>query len=233
METLTTALLKTLVPIVVGFGLSGLVGTRLLQGWQLRSWLMQQRFLGHEKEYVALKELADEISSSLGIRIFHMQRMLRMLGNTVDDDFVSYHEAYRESVERWNERLTSFYVRLTMLAETNFALRLERSIQNSLVPASSIIDALIRDKKANRPVSRKLIRSVRDDVNRLQGKAIGFNQSLLRAVQQRRTDIYYGKRIAFSVENLRYFSTWRLVKALFVREVNLHSIVNRLSVSPC
>jgi len=217
-------LLKTLVPIVIGFALTGLVGNRLLQSWQLRSWLAQQRYMGHEKEYVALKELTDEISSLLGIRIFHMQRILGMIGNAADDDFRSYHEAYRESVRRWNEKLSSFYVRLTLLADINFAYRLERSIQKSLWAASSTIDASIRDKYAKRPISPDVVRSVQRDMDRIQGKAIEFNESLLSEVQQRRSDIFYGKRILFSAGNLHHFSTWGLIKALFIREVDRHSI---------
>lgn len=224
MDDLPTALLKILLPVIIGFALSAFVGNRLLQAWQMRSWLAQQRFLGHEKEYAALRELADQVASLLGTRIFHMQRVLRVLGGDIGNDFDIHHDSYRESVIQWNERLASFYVRLAMLLGDRFALNLERRIQNRLVAASSTIDALIRDTKAQKPISRKLIRSVRDDVNRLQGRAIEFNKSLLSAVQQRRTDVYYGKRISFTVGNLKHFSTWRLVKALFIRDIDLYSI---------
>lgn len=47
--------MESLLSIVVGFVLTGLIGNRLVQAWQARNWLLQQRFLGQEKEYVGLK----------------------------------------------------------------------------------------------------------------------------------------------------------------------------------
>lgn len=63
-------IMGSLLAIIVSFVLTGLIGNRLAQAWQARNWLLQQRFLGQEKEYVELKELADEIASLLGVRIY-------------------------------------------------------------------------------------------------------------------------------------------------------------------
>jgi len=71
--------MSAIIAVIVGSILTGLIGNWLVQGWQQRNWLLQQRFLGHEKEYFALKDLADEIASLLGARIYQCRRLLRNL----------------------------------------------------------------------------------------------------------------------------------------------------------
>ena len=50
-----------IITAIISFILTGLIGGRLLQKWQLRNWLNQQKFLGAEKDYIALQELFDDI----------------------------------------------------------------------------------------------------------------------------------------------------------------------------
>jgi hypothetical protein len=87
--------------------------------------LLQQRFLGHEKEYFALKDLADEVASLLGARIYHMQRLALSLRRGSDVQISNRVVDYDDVVKRWNERLTSFYVRLPLLAHSHLDIRLE------------------------------------------------------------------------------------------------------------
>jgi len=217
--------MEALISIVVGFVLTGVIGNRLLQTWQARNWFLQQRFLGQEKEYVALKELADEIASLLGVRIFHMQRLNRALARGADEKINSRLQEYDEVLRRWNERLTSFYVRLPMLAHYDFAIRLEKSIQAELVKTGATIENLIVNRKAGAPIPENQASRVENELIAIQGKAIAFNKQLLSVVHSRRTDVYFGKPLKFSPQTLNYFSTWQLVKALFIRDINSFSIV--------
>jgi hypothetical protein len=217
--------MESLLSIVVGFVLTGLIGNRLLQSWQARNWFLQQRFLGQEKEYLALKELADEIASLLGVRIFHMHRLNRALARGADEKINSRVQEYDDAVKRWNERLTSFYVRLPMLARYDLAIRLERSIQAELVKTGATIENLVVNRRPGASIPQKEAIRVENELNAIQGKAIAFNKQLLDVVHSRRTDIYFGKPLTFSPQTLKYFSTWQLFKALFIRDVNSLSIV--------
>jgi len=218
--------MQTLLPIIVGFILTGLIGNRLVQGWQARNWLLQQRFLGHEKEYTALKELADEIASLLGVRIYLMRRLNRALASGAPEKIATALKEYDDILKRWNERLTSFLIRLPMLADYSLALRLENSIQASLVKIGAALEALAIEQGSGAPVSSKSqYTQLEDALNGLHGHAITFNKCLLDLVHSRRADVYYGKRLKFSRENLAHFSTWQLVKALFVRDIDSLSII--------
>jgi hypothetical protein len=223
-KTVMDALLA-LLPIVVGFVLTGVIGNRLLQAWQARNWLMQQRFLGQEKEYLGLKELADEIVTLLGVRIFYMQRLNRALRSGSDDKVDTCLQEYDEALRRWNERLTSFYIRLPMLAGNGLELRLENSIQAELVKTGGTIESLVANRKAGMSIHAKQTTQVENDLHAIQGKAIAFNRHLLVVVRSRRADVYYGKRLVFSPQNLRHFSTWQLIEALFVRNIDSLTVI--------
>lgn len=216
--------MEALLPIVVAFVLTGLISNRLLQTWQARAWLLQQRFLGQEKDYVALKELADEIATLLGIRIFHMQRLNRALASATDEQVDAKFLEYDGALKRWNERLTSFYIRLPLLTQYELALRLENSIQVELVNTGAAIEDLVKARKNGASISKRQVGGIENQLNAIQGRAISFNKHLLGVVKSRRVDVYYGQRFQFSLANLKHFSTWQLVKALFIRDIDSLSV---------
>ena len=217
--------MTSLITIVVGFILTSVIGNRLVQAWQQRNWLLQQRFLGHEREYLALKDLFDEIASLLGARIYHMQRLAHTLRRGSDAQIADRTVDYDDVLKRWNERLTSFYVRLPLLANYALATQLESSIQKPLQESGSQIEELVYQKRSGKTIDRSSIVNVLKMLNKIQGRAINFNKKLLGVIEARRMEVYYGRKIQFSLVNLEKFSTWQLVKALFIRDVNSFSIV--------
>jgi hypothetical protein len=217
--------MSAIITVILGFVLTGLIGNGLVQAWQQRNWLLQQRFLGHEKEYFALKDLADEIASLLGARVYHMQRLLHNLRRGSDEQLLSRVADYDDIVRRWNERLTSFYVRLPLLASYELAARLEASIQEKLARTGGNIDELVYQRRLGNAPDKNSVANLLRTLNTIQGRAINFNKDLLRIVEIRRMEVYYGEKVGFSLDNLGKFSTWQLVKALFIRDVNAFSIV--------
>src|SRR6266498_4098295 len=135
--------MSPLLLVIVSFLLSGLIGNWLIQKWQAQNWLHQQRFLGQEKEYIALKELADEIATLMGARIYHMQRIALNLPNARYDQLADRLVAYEAAVVKWNERLTSFYVRLALLSSSELTYTLERTIHERLQQTGQRLDKLI------------------------------------------------------------------------------------------
>jgi hypothetical protein len=210
--------------VVVGFILTGVIGNWLVQAWQTRNWLIQQRFAGQEKEYLALKELADEIAGLLGTRMYHMQRLASNLLHSSDEKLAARVADYDDALKRWNERLTSFYVRLPLLASYDLTYRLERSIQVPLVDTGSNLEKLLNARQSGSVLDQKSIVKIQNRLNSIQGRVVSFNKEMLHTVEARRTEVYYGKKVGYSQENLEHFSTWQLVKAIFVRDVNSLSV---------
>jgi hypothetical protein len=209
------------IKILVTFIVSGLIGNYVLQAWQARNWFAQQRFLGQEKEYSALKEMLDELATLLAIRIFYMTRLLRVIAAAKDDRKPETLMQYDQAVKKWNERLSSFYVKLPILVpHRNLAWNLEQYIQNALVETGLKLERLVRTHESGQPITTLQRDALEREINRIQGAAINFNKVLLVEVLAKRADVYYGRRMAFTQENFKYFSTWKLVKALFVRDID-------------
>lgn len=218
-------MLTSLIPVVAGFILSGLIGNRLLQHWQNRNWISQQRFNGNEKEYAALKELIDEIAQLLGERIYLSQRILLSIAEDPDEKLESKLTDYDDIIKRWNIRLTSFYVRLSLLMGEGEANKLESSIQNSLKKLSDLISDLLKKRSESKKVLAQEARAALKSSYALQAKATNFNKHLLSVALDRKKVLYEGEAIPFTQANLHRFSTWFLFKALFSRNINSLTVI--------
>lgn len=214
--------MKELLLVILGFILTGLVGNYILQRWQARSWLLQQQFLGQEKEYLALKQTCDNIGSLMGVRIFHMQRLSMKFPADVSEEI---RREYSQAVIRWNEQLTLFYNQLTFFAGSEFATMLERTVQDKLVAVSLEIEA-VKLKKASdtQHVSPEQMKRIQAGLIHIQANARLFNRSLIRLVEKKREQVYFGTKIKLNPSNFQHFSNWQLFKALFVRDVASFSI---------
>ncbi|MDR6742818.1 hypothetical protein RJO15_22130 [Herbaspirillum huttiense F1] len=215
----------SLIPVVAGFILSGLIGNRLLQHWQNRNWISQQRFNSNEKEYAALKELIDEIAQLLGERIYLSQRILLSVAEDPDEKFESKVLDYDDIIKRWNIRLTSFYVRLSLLISEGEANMLERSIQDPMKKLSDVISRLLKKRLESKEGLAQEARAALKSAIVLQANATNFNKRLLDLAINRKKVLYEGEEITFTQANLTRFSTWFLFKALFSRNVNSLTII--------
>lgn len=214
-----------LATIFLTFLLTGLVGNWLVHKWQARNWLTQQKFLGREKEYAALKELIDEVTRLLAARIYLAQRLtfaIRAASGEAPGSPVSDHDAI---VKEWNERLPSFYARLPLLVRDGIGMELETSFHVPLVAITLRIESVKKRKAQNQLVPDSEFAEISHALNRLKGKAVKFNKSLIRFADTLQGEIYVGKRLAFNRANLNQLSTSELIKALFISDVKAHSIV--------
>lgn len=201
--------------VVLTFALTGLLGNWLLQQWQQRNWLNQQRFLGEQKEYENLKELCEEIVAHSGRRITKMRRLLAILAN-VDEKLIRRRlKAYDQELLEWNEKLGGFYVRLTFYAAYEMAGRLEREVQNEFVATGRALEGLTKSRLDGKIPTIRQIGQVETAFN-IAGAAIkNYNRDLLRVLEIQKTKTYYGKKIELTEESLKHFPTWELFKGLF------------------
>jgi hypothetical protein len=212
------------IPILLSFVLTAVIGNWLVHKWQERNWLNQQRFLGKEKEYAALKDLSEEIGRLLGSRIYHMQRLAFALRASTPEALSVRLAEYDEVVKQWNERLASFYVRLPTMVDGTFGNELEQNFQRHFVELTSEIERL-RKQKLTGSVKATDLKHLSDALNRLQGRSINFNKKLIHVVNRRRNETYIGTRLSFNSSTLHGFSNWELIKALFISDVESHSIL--------
>ncbi|MDR3572031.1 MAG: hypothetical protein P4L81_07685 [Candidatus Pacebacteria bacterium] len=214
-----------IVAILLSFLLTALIGNRLLQQWQHRVWLRQQQFLGEEKEYLSLKELFPELSGAIGKRLYQTQRLywaISALNTELVEDRLA---KYDDSVVKWNDNLGSFYARLNIYADFRYSETLERSIHRPFQNVGAQLEAQVRKRRLGGTPTPAELAKLERQLLKLSATTSRFCRDLLKAVEEKRKLVYFGRRVAFSVFNLRYFSTWQLVKALFISDVDSHSII--------
>lgn len=213
-----TFILTIAAPAFFGFLFTGIIGNILLQKWQRRHWLAQQRFSSHEKEYNELKQLVDEIVTMLGVRLFSMRFLLPAIHADDDENFNTRLKDYQESVKKWNEKIASFNSRLSLLAEYKFAQRFDQDIQTSFASASKTLDAMIRERKLGTKSDNTKKADLEAVFLNLQGKITGYGNTLLSYTIEKRDAIYIGATEKLTTQNLSELSNFQLFKALFVRD---------------
>src|SRR6185437_5829916 len=99
--------MQSLITVVVG----GIIVNYLLQRWQSRSWLQQQRLMGQQKKYADMFVLFSDISDCAGRRCAQMFRLADSL-NFDDIERVKQRlDMYDTALKDWNEKLNGLYVR--------------------------------------------------------------------------------------------------------------------------
>lgn len=223
------SILVAVVSALATFIFTGLIATSVGQRWGHKNWLNQQRFLGAEKDYTALKELADEIARLSGSRLARMRRLLAVTDHA-DIDLINQRlKEYDEVLALWNERLGSFSVRLTMYAGFSMAKRLEEEIQLRFRSAGAALETLVRRGLASESISPSSKARLGNAFNQIQGLLVEFNKEMLRRLKKKQQWVYDGELIRFRPENLGLFPTRYLFKALFMADVKSLTIIRSAS----
>ncbi|MES1940757.1 hypothetical protein T5B8_10962 [Salinisphaera sp. T5B8] len=203
---------------IVSFILITLFGGLLADRWQRRSWLIKKRYEQLEYRCGDLEQLAQEIASLLTARIYHTKRIIKQLqsGNQLLDA-----EKYSASITDWNENLVSFYVRLNILTCYPDTIELEKKFQMRLRSVSEEISTYL---SAHSVHSEKSLAQLAQETHSVQIDAQHFIAKLLSQAEEDRKAIGKGAKLKFEPSKFRYFTTFELFKALFVRDINRHTI---------
>jgi len=211
--------------VLLTFLFTGLVGNWLIQRWQQRNWLNQQRFLGEQKEYENLKTLCDEIIGCSGRRISRMRRLLSALGQPDDKLIRRMLKAYDEVLSEWNEKLNGFHARLTFYAAYEMSWRLEESVQKRFVAIGAELNGMTKSRISGTIPASRQVAHIEIELNRFSGALLTYNRQLLRTLEIQKTKTYYGRRITLNRDNLKHFPTWELIKGLFKPRIHPLTVV--------
>ncbi len=214
---MATAIISSL----MSFVFVSVLGAYLSQHWQRASWVKQQRYSGREKEYEALKSLSEEIASYSAKRLYAARRCAELLHIEDDASFDQSVSQYGQAVADWMDKLQSFYVRLTLYADyQEFTLGLEANVHNRFYRVGGYIEKLIRIRRKSGVLSRPPA-SLFADLDAIQAQLFKFNRNMLRLVEERRAEIYFGVKIPYDAYNFRKLTTPELLQLLLKPRVEL------------
>lgn len=220
-----------LLATVVGALLTAVLGNRLIQFWQQRNWIHQQQFSGLEKEYVALKSLSDSLIKDCGARLSSMRNLVSSLRRGVFQDEL---EAYRVVLSTWNGAIHAYYAQLTFQLKWDCATHLEHRIHDKFVAAGVEIEGAIRSLSAGSPVRRDQFNLLDSQLDEIAGEIADFSRVLVRSAEERRQEVFYGRKLEYTKSNIIRFSNFDLIKLLFVSDIDGFSVVRSTTdiVSP-
>lgn len=208
-------MLTAIISILLTFLLTGVVGNLLVQRWQYRNWINQQKFLGEEKHYNQLVALWEELTRLASKRLWRMRRLHTALITADDDKIKERLNDYDLVLSEWNEKFHSMAVRLTLYSTWDLERQLEGELQQSFLNAGLRLERLTKSRLANGTTDKLLVDQLRLEFFDLSRVLFRFNRSTLAAVQKQKSRTYYGVEIILAKSTLDKFGTWELLKALF------------------
>lgn len=211
----------SIIATIAGFLLTGVVGNYLVHRWQFRNWLTQQKIGSIEKEYSEIKELAEEFSKVSNERIFSMRAVLYSLRTGDQQLHETRKSEYRDSLKIWNQRYGYFSAKFPFLMTQSQTRYFEKQIHEQLVAASTLLDSAIA-ADIREPTTRGRIETM---LNQIIGACIILTNEILQAAKSKHMSIYKEITLPYNVDNIEKYSTWQLIKALFIKNVNGFSIV--------
>jgi len=213
-----------IVSVILAFVLTGVIGNRLLQNWQERTWLRQRQFLGLEKEYTSLRDLTFELTEAGAARLFRMRRLLAATRSLPVQELQTRLKDYDEALVTWNEKLNGFYVRLAFIPGHELSIEMERSVHKKLAVEGARIEKLVRVRLKGGWADTTECASIDHALNHAQAALLRFNKRMLRLVDAAKKRVYFGESIPYRSAFIFQFSTMELIKALFIRDVDGHSV---------
>ncbi|HCR3983405.1 TPA: hypothetical protein OOF39_002863 [Kluyvera ascorbata] len=207
---------KILITAITTLLFTGIIGNKIIIKFQRDNWLYQQKFQNNEKDLKEFEKVIAEINSLISSRI---SRMRMYIDEKISNDGRIEEETragYIKLKDEWNDKLNNFYHFLFTHESTDLSLYLEREIQERFVSIhNDMRHADVKKLKSNETMNK---------LNLLSNKSSHLMKLMEERKKQKRSNIYDETKIYFTKENLDEFSTFFMLKALFFRFPNAHSI---------
>lgn len=207
---------KILITAITTLIFTGVVGNKIIIKFQRDNWLYQQKFQNNEKDLKEFEKVIAEINSLISSRISRMRIYVdeKISNNGKVED--ATRSGYINLKDEWNDKLNNFYHFLFTHESTDLSLYLEREIQENFVS--------IHNDMRHPDVKTLIINKTMNKLNLLSNKSSNLMKLMEERKKQKRSNIYDETKIYFTKENLDEFSTFYMLKALFFRSPNAHSI---------
>lgn len=211
-----------LLATIIGALLTAVLGNRLVQVWQQRNWRNQQQFLGLEKDYTSLKGLTEELLGQCGERLSSMRELAAAVRR---DQYADELATYRLVLARWNGKLHTYYALLTFYTKWHRAIDLEHEIHDNFAAVGRRIESAIRKRRSGTEVAASEFDKIGADLNGVAGSVANFSRRLVRETELRRVEVFYGRKLAYTMSDIVRLGNVDLIKLLFVSNIDTFSVV--------
>lgn len=178
--------MKDLVPVVVGFVLTTVLGGALGFFFQRRSWTHQHEVQFAEQERERAVRIFEEVSRIMDKRLYRLRLIHWSLAADGDDDTGSRAlnarmEDYRQALYEWNDNINRNLALVQQYFGIKMRNRLDRAIGASFVALGEDVEALWKAKDESGEGRRP--ENMDQRINELSTLVYVFNLDMIRAVQ--------------------------------------------------
>lgn len=207
---------KILITAITTLVFTGIIGNKIIIKFQRDNWLYQQKFQNNENDLKEFEKVIAEINSLISSRISRMRIYIdeKISNNGKVEE--TTRAGYIKLKDEWNDKINNFYHFLLTHDSTDLSLYLEREIQERFV--------LIHNDMRHADVKKLKSDETMNKLNLLSNKSSHLMKLMEERKKQKRSNIYDETKIYFTKESLDEFSTFFMLKALFFRVPNTHSI---------
>jgi hypothetical protein len=211
------SLLNTLVTTIVGFLLTGLVGTWITYFWQSRSWRHQQTYSRQKEKLETQIRITEDISNLIARRKFRMLRACFALKRMNKERIEKSWSSYDEIVISWNEEVNGYITKLRHYFDKRIQWDLDIHITNQFRIIGEELELVKRKYEAgniDNDFSRILVR-IEQQLTDFNGETNAFVAKLWDKIEHTKSDVDGNPRV--SEEDHEKLSIIYLVKSLFAR----------------
>lgn len=131
---------------------------------------------------------------------------------------------YREILEEWNESVGPINVQLTLLINRGASIQFESEIHNHFVVTGRMIERTVRARQAGREPDKDQLAKAQQALDNAQARLYRFNSMVLNELKRRRETAYLGVKLPYDRWHIEKYSTWDLIKSLFIRNVDSYAV---------
>ena len=205
---------------VVGFILTGIVGTWITYFWQTQNWRRQQLYLRNKEKSDKQIEITRSLSYLIDRRRFRMLRAYYAIRNKNKERVVEEWKKYDDIIFEWNDNLNGYITSIRHFFGKEFQSYFEYHIVPEFYRIGEIIEGEKRafDTEENR-INLEKFNSIKGRLNYLSHNTNLYLKQLWDENEKMRSIIDEKPKISF--ENASSLSYWYIFKQIFAFRSNL------------
>jgi hypothetical protein len=169
-----------LVLLVLGFCLTGVLGTIVAQNVQDRSWRFQRDAEHRDREVDAATKVFDDVSRLMDRRLYRTRQVLWALqGNIPEADTTARWADYRAVLYEWNDALN----RNLALVERYFGVDMRNELEGHIHNGLRTIGEQLEDYRKAKSKDPTALKTAADLADRVNFAIYGLNLAMLKQIQ--------------------------------------------------
>jgi hypothetical protein len=207
--------------VLLSFAFATVLGSVIAYSLQHRNWIRQQQVGIHEKKVAELQAIFSDLDTTLSKRLYWTRRLLYAVRRYDEGRLARATLEYDKAITEWNEKRSSFQIRLFAVVGEYSWQEFEHVIARSYYEIGAELETFVRQSQSTKSAypDRRRLNELESELNALSHLVYGFSRAIHRDIKTAENAFYSlarHERLPKNQTELSLVSTWFLFKSLFV-----------------